>query len=149
MRNSPSIASISVSIAAAGVLLATAAACSGGTANSGQASTEGTPSVAPSSPSGTSAPGTQAASPSQSAAPLKPPSASPAPSPSTLSAAEKQLAALSLEQRVGQLFMVAAKATDAEPGTMDALTKYHAGNVYLSGRSKAGTGATAAQLCLH
>jgi beta-N-acetylhexosaminidase len=56
--------------------------------------------------------------------------------------AEQQLAALSLEQRVGQLFMVAAKANGAEPGTMDALTKYHAGNIYLSGRSKAGTGAT-------
>ncbi|GGJ08934.1 beta-N-acetylhexosaminidase [Paenarthrobacter histidinolovorans] len=51
---------------------------------------------------------------------------------------------MSLEQRVGQLFMVAAKATGAEPGTMEALKKYHAGNVYLSGRSKAGTSATAA-----
>ena len=39
--------------------------------------------------------------------------------------------------------MVAAKASGAEPGTMDALTKYHAGNVYLSGRSKAGTAPTA------
>lgn len=39
--------------------------------------------------------------------------------------------------------MVAAKATGAEPATMDALTKYHTGNVYLSGRSKAGTAATA------
>ncbi|XAS70874.1 glycoside hydrolase family 3 N-terminal domain-containing protein [Micrococcaceae bacterium Sec5.1] len=45
---------------------------------------------------------------------------------------------------MGQLFMVAAKATGAEPGTMEALTKYHAGNVYLSGRSKAGAAATAA-----
>jgi len=56
---------------------------------------------------------------------------------------EQQLASLSLEQRVGQLFMVAAKATGAEPATMEALTKYHAGNVYLSGRSSAGTAATA------
>lgn len=39
--------------------------------------------------------------------------------------------------------MVAAKAGGAEPGTMEALTKYHAGNVYLSGRSKAGTVPTA------
>ncbi|GAA3282144.1 beta-N-acetylhexosaminidase [Paenarthrobacter aurescens] len=44
---------------------------------------------------------------------------------------------------MGQLFMVAAKATGAEPATLQALTKYHAGNVYLSGRSKAGTGPTA------
>ncbi|MEV7604608.1 glycoside hydrolase family 3 N-terminal domain-containing protein [Paenarthrobacter sp. NPDC089322] len=50
---------------------------------------------------------------------------------------------LSLEQRAGQLFMVAAKATGAEPGTMEALTKYHVGNVYLSGRSKAGAVASA------
>lgn len=40
--------------------------------------------------------------------------------------------------------MVAAKATGAEPGTMEALTRYHAGNVYLSGRSKEGSEATAA-----
>jgi beta-N-acetylhexosaminidase len=48
-----------------------------------------------------------------------------------------------VEQRVGQLFMVAAKATGAEPATMAALNKYHVGNVYLSGRSKAGTATTA------
>ncbi|MEJ1113923.1 glycoside hydrolase family 3 N-terminal domain-containing protein [Paenarthrobacter sp. CCNWLY172] len=73
---------------------------------------------------------------------MPPPSAAPATSAPT--AAEQQLAALSLEQRVGQLFMVAAKATGAEPGTMQALKEYHAGNVYLSGRSKAGSAATAA-----
>ncbi|MFE4198601.1 glycoside hydrolase family 3 N-terminal domain-containing protein [Paenarthrobacter sp. NPDC056912] len=40
--------------------------------------------------------------------------------------------------------MVAAKATGAEPATMEALKKYHTGNIYLSGRSQAGTAATAA-----
>ena len=143
MRNSPSTASISVSIATAGVLLATAVACSSGTANSGQTPAEGTPSPVPSSPSAVPTPSPQAASPTQSAPPSTPPAASPAPAPGTVSAAEQQLAGLSLEQRVGQLFMVAAKATGAEPATLQALTKYHAGNVYLSGRSKAGTAPTA------
>ncbi|MFJ6536196.1 glycoside hydrolase family 3 N-terminal domain-containing protein [Paenarthrobacter sp. NPDC091711] len=144
MRNSPSIASISVSIATAGVLLVTASGCSSGPSNSGQAPAEGTPSVSPSSPTTTPAPSSPPASTTPSAVTSPPPSAAPAPAPSTPSAVEKQLAALSLEQRVGQLFMVAAKATGAEPGTMEALTKYHAGNVYLSGRSKAGTAPTAA-----
>ncbi|MFJ5954912.1 glycoside hydrolase family 3 N-terminal domain-containing protein [Paenarthrobacter sp. NPDC092416] len=72
------------------------------------------------------------------------PSASLEPGTQGPSAAEQELAKLSLEQRVGQLFMVAAKATGAEPGTMEALTRYHTGNVYLTGRSKAGTAATAA-----
>ncbi|WP_347107923.1 glycoside hydrolase family 3 N-terminal domain-containing protein [Paenarthrobacter sp. S56] len=48
-----------------------------------------------------------------------------------------------MEQRVGQLFMVAAKATGPEPATIAALDKYHVGNVYLSGRSQAGATATA------
>lgn len=39
--------------------------------------------------------------------------------------------------------MVAAKATGAEAATMAALNNYHVGNVYLSGRSKAGTATTA------
>ena len=51
---------------------------------------------------------------------------------------------MTMEQRVGQLFMVAAAATGASTATMSALSNYHVGNVYLSGRSAAGTGATAA-----
>ncbi|WP_223940563.1 glycoside hydrolase family 3 N-terminal domain-containing protein [Arthrobacter sp. StoSoilB22] len=144
MRKFPSIASISVSIATAGVLLVTASGCSSGPSNSGQATAEGTPSVSPSSPTTTPAPSSPPASTTPSAVTSPPPSAASAPAPSAPSAVEKQLAALSLEQRVGQLFMVASKATGAEPGTMEALTKYHAGNVYLSGRSKAGTAPTAA-----
>ncbi|NWL13427.1 beta-N-acetylhexosaminidase [Paenarthrobacter nitroguajacolicus] len=143
MRKSPSFASLSVSIATAGVLLVSAAGCSTGQTNSGQNSAEGTPSVAPSSPSGMQAPSSPPASVTKPAVPSPAPSVAPVPAPSTPSAAEQQLAALSLEQRVGQLFMVAAKASGPEPGTMEALTKYHAGNVYLSGRSKAGTAPTA------
>jgi beta-N-acetylhexosaminidase len=56
----------------------------------------------------------------------------------------QQLARLTLPQRVGQLFMVAATATGADASTMSDLTRFHVGNVYLAGRSRAGTAATAA-----
>ncbi|MGJ3188830.1 glycoside hydrolase family 3 protein [Paenarthrobacter nitroguajacolicus] len=139
MRKTQTIASLGMSIAA-GVFVAIASACSAGSGNSDQTSPEGTPSAAPSSATSTPVPATSTADPTaRSSGPS--PNASDATSPPSI--AEQQLASLSLEQRVGQLFMVAAKATGAEPGTMDALKKYHAGNVYLSGRSKAGTAATA------
>ncbi len=51
---------------------------------------------------------------------------------------------MTMQQRVGQLFMVAATATGASSTTLSDLGSYHVGNVYLSGRSKAGTAATAA-----
>lgn len=133
MRKSHTIASLSMSIVAAGAFVAIASGCSTGTGSGGPSSAAGT-SQAPAS----SQPSPATATPSPTT------SAAPAPTAGTPSPAEQQLAALSLEQRVGQLFMVAAKATGAEPGTMEALKKYHAGNVYLSGRSKAGTSATAA-----
>ncbi|MFP3462044.1 glycoside hydrolase family 3 N-terminal domain-containing protein [Arthrobacter globiformis] len=56
----------------------------------------------------------------------------------------QQLARLTLAQRVGQLFMVAAAATGADANTMSDLTRFHVGNVYLAGRSRAGTAATTA-----
>jgi beta-N-acetylhexosaminidase len=138
MRKTQTIASLGMSVAAAGAFLAMASGCSTGSGSSAPPATDVTPSASASS-SGTPVPTTaQATPPTASSTP--PPA--PASGPSAPSVAEQQLAALSLEQRVGQLFMVAAKANGAEPGTMDALTKYHAGNIYLSGRSKAGTGAT-------
>uniref|UniRef100_UPI000645458D Beta-N-acetylhexosaminidase n=1 Tax=Beutenbergia cavernae (strain ATCC BAA-8 / DSM 12333 / CCUG 43141 / JCM 11478 / NBRC 16432 / NCIMB 13614 / HKI 0122) TaxID=471853 RepID=UPI000645458D len=51
---------------------------------------------------------------------------------------------LSLEQRVGQLFMVGTDAATAEQVTLDAITASHVGNVFLAGRSNAGVDATAA-----
>ncbi|MCP2047458.1 UNVERIFIED_ORG: beta-N-acetylhexosaminidase [Paenarthrobacter nicotinovorans] len=130
-----------MSIVAAGAFVAVASGCSAGTGSGGPTSAAETSQAPASSSPGapTSTPSTP--SPATSAAPT---SATPSPGAEAPSPAEQQLAALSLEQRVGQLFMVAAKATGAEPGTMEALKKYHAGNVYLSGRSKAGTSATAA-----
>ncbi|MCF3140276.1 glycoside hydrolase family 3 protein [Paenarthrobacter sp. AR 02] len=143
MRKTQTIASLGMSIAAAGALLAMASGCSAGNGSSAQNPTQGTPSTSASPSSAAPVPSTAAATPS--ARPSAPAAPAPAPQPSTgtPSAAEQQLATLDVEQRVGQLFMVAAKATGAEPATMAALNKYHVGNVYLSGRSKAGTATTA------
>ncbi|WP_269045151.1 glycoside hydrolase family 3 N-terminal domain-containing protein [Paenarthrobacter sp. Z7-10] len=68
----------------------------------------------------------------------------PAAGATTASTPEQQLASMTLPQRVGQLFMVAAAATGADNNTMSDLTNYHVGNVYLAGRSYAGVAATAA-----
>ncbi|WP_287931367.1 glycoside hydrolase family 3 N-terminal domain-containing protein, partial [Arthrobacter sp.] len=56
----------------------------------------------------------------------------------------QHLAHMTLQQRVGQLFMVAAGATGASQATMNVLSWDHVGNVYLAGRSSAGINATAA-----
>ncbi|MEO6529381.1 MAG: glycoside hydrolase family 3 N-terminal domain-containing protein [Specibacter sp.] len=56
----------------------------------------------------------------------------------------QHLAQMTMQQRVGQLFMVAAGATGAGTATMNVLRNYHVGNVYLAGRSYAGINATAA-----
>jgi beta-N-acetylhexosaminidase len=75
---------------------------------------------------------------------LTPPArATTAAAPAALTPAQ-QLARLTLPQRVGQLFMVAAPATGSDINTMSDITRYHVGSVYLAGRSRAGTGATAA-----
>jgi len=55
-----------------------------------------------------------------------------------------QLRRMTMGQRVGQLFMVAATATGASSTTLSDISTYHVGNAYLSGRSAAGTTATAA-----
>jgi beta-N-acetylhexosaminidase len=53
---------------------------------------------------------------------------------------------MDMAQRVGQLFMVATGATGASAATLSTLSSYHVGNVYLAGRSSAGTAATAAEV---
>ena len=50
---------------------------------------------------------------------------------------------LTLEQQVGQLFMVGAPATGAGAATISAIRDRHVGNVILTGRSSAGVTATA------
>jgi beta-N-acetylhexosaminidase len=58
-------------------------------------------------------------------------------------AAQLALARMSLSQRVGQLLMVGTPATSASPRTLHAISRYHVGNVMLTGRSRAGVAATA------
>lgn len=66
------------------------------------------------------------------------------PSPSLTSAAEVQLATMSLAQRVGQLFMVDSPSTAVGPATVTAITKYHVGSVILDGNSTLGVEGTGA-----
>nr|WP_081416988.1 glycoside hydrolase family 3 N-terminal domain-containing protein [Microbacterium oleivorans] len=73
-----------------------------------------------------------------SPAPPVTPSATPSPSPT-----QSPVDSLTLEERVGQLFMVGTKATAASPVTLSAVEDRHAGGVFLSGRSHAGVQATA------
>ncbi len=53
------------------------------------------------------------------------------------------LARMTLEQRVGQLFMVGTPATSADPTVAAEITSRHIGNIVLTGRSFAGIGAVA------
>ncbi|GAA4155801.1 glycoside hydrolase family 3 protein [Gryllotalpicola daejeonensis] len=54
------------------------------------------------------------------------------------------VAALSLEQRVGQLFLAGTPATAAAPGTLADVARLHVGGVFLSGQSTAGAAGDAA-----
>lgn len=57
--------------------------------------------------------------------------------------ASVQLAHMTMQQRIGQVFMVAANATGASAASLYDISNFHVGNVYLSGRSANGTAATA------
>jgi beta-N-acetylhexosaminidase len=72
-----------------------------------------------------------------SAAPMPTPTPTPTPTPDPL-------AALSLDQRVGQLFMVGTDVSTATPATLSAVTDRHAGSIFLHGRTTAGTAPVAA-----
>ncbi|WP_069385730.1 glycoside hydrolase family 3 N-terminal domain-containing protein [Cellulosimicrobium cellulans] len=65
----------------------------------------------------------------------------PAPSPST--PPPDPLAGWTLEQKVGQLFMVGVDVRAPQQASYDAVSQLHVGNVFLAGRSQAGTGPTA------
>ncbi|WIE53983.1 glycoside hydrolase family 3 N-terminal domain-containing protein [Curtobacterium sp. MCBD17_003] len=90
--------------------------------------------VGPSTPGGPSPRSSRPASASPSR-PTGTPTPTPTPDP---------LAGLTLEQRVGQLFMVGTPATAAGAQALEAVRTHHVGNVFLSGRSTSGTAATAA-----
>lgn len=70
-------------------------------------------------------------------------SATPTPSPTPTPTPTDPVAALSLEQRVGQLFMVGTDVSSATPATLAAITDRHAGSIFLHGRTTAGTAAVA------
>lgn len=83
------------------------------------------------------APPSPTPSPSSSAAT---PTSSPTPTPSPTT---DPLAGLSLEERVGQLFMVGTDVASATPDTLAAVTDRHAGSIFLHGRGTAGASAVA------
>ncbi|MFJ4026468.1 glycoside hydrolase family 3 N-terminal domain-containing protein [Paenarthrobacter sp. NPDC089989] len=139
MRTTKTIASLSTTLAAAGVIAVMASGCTVSGGNPAPSESPGPSSTSSALPSRSAAAAPSDAAPS----PQPTPSATGVSPPATEDAAARQLSTLSLEKRAGQLFMVAAKATGPDPGTMEALGKYHVGNVYLSGRSKAGAAATA------
>lgn len=56
--------------------------------------------------------------------------------------ADTEFNAMTLEQRVGQLFMVGGSANGVSSATRDAVTRYHVGSVVLTGRSTQGIAAT-------
>jgi beta-N-acetylhexosaminidase len=55
------------------------------------------------------------------------------------SAAQVVHSRMSLAQRVGQLFMVGTEASSADAATLSQISRYHVGNVMLTGRSYGGT----------
>ncbi len=57
--------------------------------------------------------------------------------------AYRTLLSMTLEQRLGQMFMVGTTSTRVDSATAQAISTYHIGNVILMGRSDAGASATA------
>lgn len=75
-------------------------------------------------------------SPSATASPTPTPTPSPTPTPDPL-------AGMSLDDRVGQLFMVGTSVDGADATTLSAVADDHVGGIFLHGRSGAGTQAIA------
>ena len=72
------------------------------------------------------------------------PTASPSPSPTpTPTATPDPLAGMSLQDKVGQMFMVGTSVEGANPTTLAAVRDDHVGGIFLHGRSDAGAQATA------
>lgn len=112
-------------------------AASAGSSASSASGQDGTAQSSPASSSTSSPVGTDAtsSSPAQSV----PPSTAAA----TLSAAQKTLNSLTLEQKVGQLLMVSSPVSGPDANTLAALNSMHVGNVFLSGRGYDGVQAVA------
>ncbi len=123
------------------VLMAVLAACSS-TTSAAPATTSPEPTATATTTPTTSAPVTSnpaSTTPAPTPTPIPTPTAT-APTPDPVVAT---LRAMTLEQRVGQLLMVGGPATGVGRATRRAVTRYHVGNVMLTGRSTAGVAATA------
>lgn len=72
-----------------------------------------------------------------------PTSSSGVPTRTTEDVVTRALRTMTLDQRVGQLFMVGGPATGVGAATRTAVTRYHVGNLMRTGRSAAGVTATA------
>lgn len=119
-------------------------------ASSGQQGTAPAESTAPAD----STPAASAPSTSPSTASAPPSSVSPAPASSAprQSLAAKKLAAMTMEQRVGQVLMVSSPVTGADENSRYALETLQVGNVFMKGRStagEAGIGAEVAAVVAH
>ncbi|MCU1574986.1 MAG: beta-N-acetylhexosaminidase [Micrococcaceae bacterium] len=66
------------------------------------------------------------------------------PPPPVLSPAERVLAGMTLEQKLGQLLMVGSPVTGADANTLAVLSEHHVGNSFLKGRGYGGTAAVGA-----
>lgn len=84
-------------------------------------------------------PGPSTSAPTSSPTPSRTPTPTPTPSPTV-----DPIAGLSLEQRVGQLFMVGTQVASASPETLSAVADRHAGSIFLHGRTDGATSDVAA-----
>ena len=99
----------------------------------GSSSAGSSPSAKPQTPE----PAASSAAPSPTAA------ASPAPSATaTATATDGALAGWSLEEKVGQLMMVGVDATTPKQSSNEAVDTHHVGNIFIAGRTTAGSQAT-------
>jgi len=89
-------------------------------------------------------PAPAAPGPAASASSTGEPAPSPTPTaPTPTTPPPDPLAGWTLEQKVGQLLVVGVDVSDPQQVSYDAVTDHHVGNVFLAGRSQAGTAAVA------
>ena len=97
-----------------------------------------------SSSAGSSSPSVRPATPKPAASSATPsPTAATGPAPSaTATATDGALAGWSLEEKVGQLMMVGVDATTPTQSSAQAVETHHVGNIFIAGRTTAGSQAT-------
>ncbi|POH74572.1 glycoside hydrolase family 3 N-terminal domain-containing protein [Arthrobacter glacialis] len=116
-------------------LVATFALLYGGTQNRGPTGNPGATDTAVASPTASTA-----------ETPTQRPSQAPASNTPSGAAASATLAAMSLEQKVGQVLMVSSPVTGADADSRYAVETLYVGNVFMKGRSTAGQAGIAAQV---